>query len=129
MALTNQGDRWPRFWLIVGGEKEGRGARPLTVDIIGRGRALAVFSFEEEAQLHLFLSAPKGRWRLKETYLEELTSLLSGACCGAGRVALDPVGEIWAREVDCLQNMSWESFLGHLLARERQVVVGATSNG
>ncbi len=66
MAGTSQKGWRPRFWLIVGGEREGSGERPLTVDLPGRGRALAVFSFEEEAQMHLQVAAPEGSCRVEE---------------------------------------------------------------
>jgi hypothetical protein len=79
--------------------------------------------------LHLFLSAPKGRWRVKETCLEELTLLLSAACSGAQRVVLDPMGEIWAHKLNCLLSMSPESFLSHLLPQQQQVALGSTRNG
>lgn len=126
---ANCGDGRPlRLWLIVGEDREGSGARPLTVEIPGAGgRALAVFSFEEEAQMHLLLSAPKGFWRVEETRPEELTSLFSGASSGAKRVVLDPVGEIWARGANCLLSMSRESFLGHLLALGSEVAAGSTT--
>lgn len=112
-------DRRTLFWLIV--DEEEPGVRPLSVYLPGKGEgALAAFSFEEETRMYLLLRAPKGRWRLKETRPEELASLLlSGACSGTERVALDPIGESWAREANYyLLSMSRESFLDHLLAIE-----------
>ena len=129
MVPTSQKDRGRHFWLIVGGESEGSGAKLLTVYVPSRGSALAVFSFQEEAQLHLLLSGLSGRWRVKQTCVEELFVLLWAACSGAKWVVLDPVGEIHAREVNCLLSMSGESFLSYLLTLELQVAVRSAQSG
>lgn len=123
--------RRPRLWMIVGGERKGGGARPLTVDMPGgMGRALAVFSFEEEARIYLQLGAPKGRWRVQETRPEELASLLlSETCPGARRVVLDPMGDILAREANRLLSTRRESFLGRLLAPSPEGAAGSTGRG
>lgn len=121
----------PRLWLIVGREGEKSRVGPLTLELSGgTGRALAVFSFEEEARMHLLLVAPIGRWHVEETRPEELASLLlSGPCSGAERVVLDLLGETWAREANCLLSTSRESFLLRLLALGPEAVSGSTSNG
>jgi hypothetical protein len=49
----------------------------LTVDLDGLGGALAVFGFEEEAEM-FSLWASGGEWRLEKTTAEELAGMLSG---------------------------------------------------
>lgn len=127
---TNRRERRARLWLIVGREEEGSEPRPLAVDVPGGGRAFAVFSFEEEARMYLQLGAPKGRWRVQETRPEELASLLlSETRPGVRRVALDPMGEILAREANRLLSTSRESFLGRLLAPGPEGAAGSTGRG
>lgn len=105
-------------------DTQGSGVEPLTIEIPGGiGRALAVFSFEEEAKIHLlFLRGPEvtpeGCWHVKETSLQELISLLlwGASCSDTERVVLDPIGELWAREGNCLLSMSRGRFIDHLFA-------------
>jgi len=131
IVQTNRRERRARLWLIVGREEEGGEPRPLAVDVPGGvGRALAVFSFEEEARMYLRLGAPKGRWRVQETRPEELASLLlSETRPGVRRVALDPMGEILAREANRLLSTSRESFLSRLLAPGPEGAAGSTGRG
>jgi hypothetical protein len=74
--------------------EEGGEWGPLSVDVPGRGRALAVFSFTEEAQLHLRLGTLKGHWAIEEAAPEELVRMLLGSPCGIRWVALDPIAEV-----------------------------------
>jgi hypothetical protein len=77
-------------WLIVKDRISGMDV--LTVDLGGED-ALAVFGFEEEAQMFLELrpTASGEGWRARRTSAGELVSVLYGPCSGARRVALDPL--------------------------------------
>ena len=110
------------MWLIVGGVREGNEARPLTVELPGRGRALAVFSFEEETQMYLQAEAPEGVWRVEEVGVEELTSmLLWGGCSWVKRLALDPIPpQLAIPEANVLTCTSREAFLDLLLRRDSE---------
>jgi hypothetical protein len=79
------------YWLLARGEA-GR-TEMLTVDLDGRGGALAVFGFEDEAEM-FSLWASGGEWRLKETTAEELARILSGPYAALRFVALDPLPEL-----------------------------------
>ncbi|MDP9479376.1 MAG: hypothetical protein M3R38_27510 [Actinomycetota bacterium] len=88
------GARSPSWWLIVGGESGL--AEVLALKLAGGEEVLAVFSFEEEAELFLRLGAggggsPRRGWVARETGAGELASLLLGQLSGVGRVALDPL--------------------------------------
>ncbi len=119
---ANAGDRRPCFWLIVGTGEEGGEPGPLSVDLPSRGKALAVFSFREEAQMHLRLEVPGGRWHVEEAAPEELVRMLSGPLCGIGWVALDPIAEgADARLAVGLVSMSRKVFLGLLSTAQTRV--------
>ncbi len=101
------------FWLIVRDER-GR-SEVLLGELVGGKKALPVFSFREEADLFLRLGVHEPGWRIKETGVEELSSVLLGPCRRVERVALDPLPEIGAEPVNRLVSMSRGSFLAFLL--------------
>jgi hypothetical protein len=97
-TMQNGKDARRPHWLIT---KHGiSGMDVLTVDLGGSDDALAVFGFEEEAQMFLDLRlAGSGEgWRTRQTSPGELVSVLYGPCSGAKRVALDPLPEVVDRE-------------------------------
>ena len=103
-----------RFWLISGGGP-GRPEEPLTVGFGDGSTALAIFSFEEEARLFLQLG---GRgWRVRAAGVGELVSMLSGSAIGAGLVALDPLPQREAEELNSLLCVKRERFVGFLLRK------------
>ena len=78
-------------------------------------RALAVFSFEEEARLFLRLG---GRgWRVRAAGGGQLVSMLSGPGVGVELVALDPLPQGEAAEVNRLLCVKRERFVGFLLRK------------
>ena len=89
-----------RYWVLAKDVKDGFG-RPdlLTVDLDGTGQALPVFSFEEEAEMFLWLQTTEDGREVRETTPGQLVSILYGPCVDVGRVILDPLPEIGA----CMQ--------------------------
>src|SRR5215212_6764125 len=81
-----------RYWVIT---KDGFGQPDLlTVDLDGTGEALPVFSFEEEAEMFLWLQTTEDGWEVREITPGQLASILYGPCADVGRVVLDPLPEI-----------------------------------
>ena len=90
-----------RYWVIAKDAKDATGGfgQPdlLTVDLDGAGEALPVFSFEEEAEMFLWLQTSEDGGEVRETTPGQLVSILYGPCADVGRVMLDPLPEIGAR--------------------------------
>ena len=105
-----------RFWVIAKDAKDGFG-RPdlLTVDLDGTGQALPVFSFEEEAEMFLWLQTSEDGRELRETTPEQLVSILYGHCADVGRVMLDPLPEIGARMQNSLLGLDRNDFVESVL--------------
>ncbi len=101
-----------RYWVIAKDAKDGFG-RPdlLTVDLDGTGHALPVFSFEEEAEMFLWLQTTEDGQEVRETTPEQLVSILYGPCADVGRVMLDPLPEIGARMQNSLLGMDRNDFV------------------
>jgi hypothetical protein len=84
-----------RYWVIAQDAKDGFGQLELlTVDLDGTGEALPVFSFEEEAEMFLWLQRTEEGREVRETTPGQLVSILYGPCADVGRVMLDPLPEI-----------------------------------
>jgi hypothetical protein len=84
-----------RYWVIAKDAKDGFGQPDLlTVDLDGAGQALPVFSFEEEAEMFLWLQTTGEAREVRETTSGQLVSILYGPCADVGRVMLDPLPEI-----------------------------------
>jgi hypothetical protein len=104
-------------WWLVTKNADGR-LEPLVVGG-GEGRALAVFSFEEEAAMFLRLGGLEGDgWRVWQGRAGELVSLLYGPCADAKSVALDPVPEMVKDGSVGLVSVGREGFLRRLLYGE-----------
>ena len=82
----------------------------LTVDSGGE-EALAVFSFDEEAELFLRLGSLGDGWRIEPVAAGELFSQLLGPRAPFRRVALDPFPEVAARRMVDLVCLSRERFI------------------
>jgi hypothetical protein len=91
-----------------------------TTDLCGDPKALVVFSFEEEAEmfLDLRLAASKDRWRVRQTSVGELVSVLYGPCSDTKKVVLDPLPEIGREELTGPLGMHREEFLRFLLGKK-----------
>jgi hypothetical protein len=91
-----------------------------TTRLSGDGKALAVFSFEEEAQmfLDLRLAGSKDEWKVRQTSVGELVSVLYGPCSDTKKVVLDPVPKVGKEEITELLIMHRHDFLRFLLGEE-----------
>src|SRR5215210_2039779 len=98
-----------RYWVIA---KDGFGQPDLlTVDLDGTGEALPVFSFEEEAEMFLWLQTTEDGREVRETTPGQLVSILYGPCADVERVMLDPLPEIGARVQISLLGMDRNDFV------------------
>jgi hypothetical protein len=101
-----------RYWVIAKDAKDGFGQPDLlTVDLDGTGEALPVFSFEEEAEMFLWLQTTEDGQKVRETTPGQLVSILYGPCAHVGRVMLDPLPEIGARMQIGLLGMDRNDFV------------------
>src|SRR5919106_5053223 len=86
-----------RYWVIAKDAKDAKDGfgqlEVLTVDLDGTGEALPVFSFEEEAEMFLWLQTSEDGREVRETTPGQLVSILYGPCAHVRRVMLDPVPE------------------------------------
>ena len=91
-----------------------------TTYLCGDPKAMPVFSFEEEAQmfLDLQLAGSKDGWRVRQTSVGELVSVLYGPCSDTKKVVLDPVPEVGREEISELLSMHRNDFLRLLLGEE-----------
>jgi hypothetical protein len=105
-----------RYWVIAKDAKD-RFGRPdlLTVDLDGTGQALPVFSFEEEAEMFLWLQTTEEGREVRVTTPEQLVSILYGSCADVGRVILDPLPEIGARTQNSLLGMDRSDFVASVM--------------
>jgi hypothetical protein len=90
-----------RYWVIAKDSKDAKDRfgqlELLTVDLDGTGEALPVFSFEQEAEMFLWLQTTEDGREVRETTPGQLVSILYGPCAHVGRVMLDPLPEIGVR--------------------------------
>jgi hypothetical protein len=101
-----------RYWVIAKDAKDGFGKPDLlTVDLDGTGEALPIFSFEEEAEMFLWLQTTEDGWEVRETTSGQLVSILYGPCAHVGRVMLDPLPEIGASMQISLLGMDRNDFV------------------
>ena len=104
-----------RYWVIARNAKDGIGqpGQPdlLSVDLDGTGEALPVFSFEEEAEMFLWLQRTEEGREVRETTSGQLVSILYGPCADVGRVMLDPLPEIGTRVQISLLDMDRNDFV------------------
>lgn len=110
------------FWVVCGDQRHPSG--PVEVLRAGGdapGAALAVFSFEEEAEAFLELRGCDQGLRVRELDGGELVSLLYGLWSGFSRVALDPVPEADCGAVDGIVTVSRKEFVRRILSRAQPV--------
>ena len=106
-------------WLITKYDHSKMNALTLCFD--GEGEALAVFGFEEEAEmfLHFRYVALEGGWKVRQTSVGELVSMLYGPCSNAKKVVLDPLpGVVGGEGLTGFLSMRRSDFLRILLGEE-----------
>jgi hypothetical protein len=99
----------PGFWVICPEDF----CRPVAVDLPDLGRAVALFSSEDEVLMYLVLSGADGP-RARRVSGAGLLTLLSGQWAGYRSVALDPVPKLDAGTMLPLTTTSRERFLRFL---------------
>ena len=104
-----------RYWVIA---KDAMNAKAgfgqldlLRVGLDGTGEALPIFSFEEEAEMFLWLQTTEDGREVRETTPGQLVSILYGPCAHVGRVMLDPLPEIGVRMQISLLGMDRNDFV------------------
>jgi hypothetical protein len=104
-----------RYWVIAKDPKDAKDGfgqlEVLTVDLDGAGEALPVFSFEEEAEMFLWLQTTEDGREVRETTPGQLVSILYGPCAHVRRVMLDPLPEIGVRMQISLLGMDRNDFV------------------
>jgi hypothetical protein len=104
------------YWLIA--EKQNNRIEALTIRTGGEQETLPVFSSEEEAEIILRFGGVTGGWRARESSASSLVSVLSGACAGVKKVALDPSPEMIVEGAVGLVSLLRESFMNLIMARK-----------
>ena len=108
----------PAYWLIVK-NADGR------IEVLTLGRddteVLPVFSFEEEAEMFLRLGKVDEEWRVRESGVGELVSVLLGPCAGIKEVTLDPLPEMVAERTVGLVSLERERFIERIMANRRSL--------
>ena len=108
--------RGPAYWLIA--KHENGRMHALVTGARSDDQALPVFSFEEEARLFLWLENPGTDWRVRETTVGEIISVLYGHCLGVNKVVLDPLPGIYGEEINSLVSLRGDDFAWILLGQE-----------
>jgi hypothetical protein len=105
-------------WLITKYDHSKMNA--LTIYLSGGDEALAVFGFEEEAEMFLHLRRPAlgEGWSVRQTSVGELVSVLYGPCANAKEVVMDPAPEVGKKRLIGIHSMHRNRFLRILLGEE-----------
>ena len=104
-----------RYWLI---SKPSHGETDTpTLRLLGGGKVLPVFSFEEEAEIFLLARGDSRRgWSIWEAEARELLPVLLGpSYAGVDKVVLDPILDVADAVSAFLVGVSRERFAGRLL--------------
>jgi hypothetical protein len=104
------------YWLIA--EQRSNRLEVLTIRTDDEQETLPIFSSEEEAEIILRFGGVTGGWRARESSAGELVSVLSGACVGVKKVALDPSPEMIVEGAVGLVSLLRESFMNLLWPEE-----------
>ena len=114
-----------RFWLIVG--RDAGRAGVLVVEGAEGEEILPVFGSEDEALLYLRWEGLGEGWRIRQTAVGELVSMLVRPFVGVGKIALDPLPGVLGRWTAGLTSLRREDFVRHLLGERRAPYYGPGS--
>ena len=91
-----------------------------TTSLCGDSKALVIFGFQDEAEmfLNLRLGGLERGWKVRQTSVGELVSILYGPCADTQEVVLDPVPEIRGEALVDPLGISRDDFLMFLLGGE-----------
>lgn len=112
------------LWLIA--KNEDSRLEVLTVCPDYGEETLPVFSFEEEAELFLRVSASSTGWRVTQTTAGNLISVLHGPCAEVKKVALDPPAEFVDEALLGLLTLSRKDLMRTLMGGRRRARGAAT---
>lgn len=101
------GGRPKSHWLIA---KRGVVWTEVLTMRVGGEKALAVFSFEEEAGMFLLFENKGPGWRVRKTTTEEVVHVLFGSRTGARRAVLDPLPAVLGDETNLLVSLGRDEF-------------------
>ena len=101
------GARPTSYWLIA---KRGVVWTEVLTMWVGGEKALAVFSFEEEAGLFLLFEDAGPGWWVRKTTTEEVVHVLFGSRAAARRVVLDPLPAVLGDETNLLASLGRDEF-------------------
>ncbi len=110
------GARPTSYWLIA---KRGVVWTEVLTMRVGGEKALAVFSFEEEAGLFLLFEDAGPGWWVRKTTTEEVVHVLFGSRAAARRVVLDPLPAVLGDETNLLASLGRERVRAGLGRRAR----------
>ena len=115
-AATEGTRRRPRWWLIAKTEKGRVEFLTTMAQNEDGGETLAVFGYEEEAEMFLHLGGyGEDGWSARESSIGEIVSVLCGPCSGGEGVSLDPLPGMVGDGTLCLVWLGRERFLDQLL--------------
>ncbi|CAN5142413.1 MAG: hypothetical protein M3Q62_07705 [Actinomycetota bacterium] len=114
------------YWLIA--RNGNAGIEVLVLDRNSQ-KTLPVFSFEEEAEMFLRFGNVGGDWRIRESGVGELISVLYGLCAVVSDVALDPLPEMVAERFVGLVSLDRERFIERIMNRNRQLELRDSGQG
>lgn len=116
------------YWLLV---RDGHnGIEVLTTGLPDGRQALPVFSFEEEAEMFLYLRGLRDGWRIRETSPGELLLMFHTLLTGVECVMLDPLPESTRLDTLGLLSTTRKEFMGRLertSGRDREAERGRPS--
>ena len=112
------------LWLIA--KNEDSRLEVLTICLACGEETLPVFSFAEEAELFLRLSAYSTGWQVAQTTAGNLISVLHGPCADVGKVVLDPPAELVDEALLGLLTLSRKDLVRTLMGGRRRARGAAT---
>lgn len=109
------------YWLIVRDTENGVETYTTDLGASDSGRMLPVFSFEEEAEMYLFLRGSRGDWRISEALAGDLHRLFDTILENIVCVTLDPIPENSFFDTTGLLSITRQDFIVRLQSANRRL--------